>query len=1183
MEPPFNIGPYKIVEQVGIGGMGRVYRGFAEDGREVAVKTMHPHLAELEDFVRRFMEEAERLQRVSHPGVVRVYDYGRAKIESTDLPYIAMEFVHGRKLSEIVGESQTGTAEFTIDVPVVDGKVIVPQEGVVRLLRQMAYILQACDQVSIVHRDIKPDNIIITDPTWSVKLIDFGIAKDTAERHTLSQTGRVLGTPAYMSPEQCKGLKEIDIRTDIYSLGIVAYLCLTGRLPFVAETVHGYIQKHLEEAPPPIREVNSSVDENLALIVERMMAKEPENRHRGPDELIEDLMRYERNEPPVKVYDWETRTVYETKADMEAARKAARRKAKLRTVLRLAGIATAAGVVSILLAFIIASRLRSQNPTDINLAKPLLDKANKLLKTLPEAAAFWYERACEKVDTPTIRQLLKDALKAADAAPSLLMPPNTKHKELIGRLINRHWAPIKVVKIQRLPSEMDWENPKKLVDPLRSRYGVRYLLYCKLTPEGNGYRAVLRRFDLRTGAEIEYTGSRRRPDESVEDAVLSAVWTPKQRRIHWLLIEARAEPTRNRKINLYKQVLNIDPSIKEAREALRRVYIEVLREYIKNERYQDAVVWVEEALGFFKADPEVTKLREEIDKKLRHIWVEQQIKEAEKALETKDWARAIAKAEEILKERDDERAKRIMETAKTLRKVSDDITSGRLKTAQRRIDEARRFRSLVPKVYDSLKSELKNALERYQKVIEKIKEALKQKRPQDVSVLVEKARGLNLEDTTPDELLQKAQSLLAAYNNLLAKAKKAKMDRLYRDALSFIVKAAELRYEGPHTKLKEEIESLLKERRQKEKKIEVLFKKGDWANLVKLARKITSFYPVSAYPKHFTRLANYAELMLKIESALRRDDLKSALDTVKRIAKIGIHHKREKEIIRTVRLRALTEMPLVQKSVELGGGVVCVCGAAETPFLLVGFSNGKFLLLTADGTKKLVFDPPKAGLRPLSAAMSEDRIILLWSDGSIHIRRSDGSFISSKKISPPKWACYAMGKLAFYDGENICFWGGKNRKVFLAGARLLGHNRFLIVTDEKGRIQVVDPLKARVRTLKYRPQKKVVSCDAWDDRVAIGLSDGTVEIRRYDGSLIKRVKSLRWVANAIVFDRGGKSIFVLDKHRAVLLLRADTGDVVWKKRLDCWSPAEACVVGLNDALAVRGEAGEVFLFLPQIR
>ena len=106
---PFDIGLYRVVEQVGVGGMGRVYRGIAPDGKEVAIKTMHPHLAEQKEFVRRFMLEAERLQRVAHPGVVRVYEYGKAEVRGEEVPYIVMEFVHGRKLSDILDDIDTGT------------------------------------------------------------------------------------------------------------------------------------------------------------------------------------------------------------------------------------------------------------------------------------------------------------------------------------------------------------------------------------------------------------------------------------------------------------------------------------------------------------------------------------------------------------------------------------------------------------------------------------------------------------------------------------------------------------------------------------------------------------------------------------------------------------------------------------------------------------------------------------------------------------------------------------------------------------------------------------------------------------------------------------------------------------------------------------------------------------------
>ena len=638
-ELPFDIGRYRVVEQVGVGGMGRVYKGIAPDGKEVAIKTMHPHLSEQEEFVRRFMLEAERLQRVSHPGVVRVYEYGKAEIGGAEVPYIVMEFVRGRKLSDVLGDIDTGTGEFTLDVPAIDGKVVVPQDGVVRILRQMAYILQACDQVDVVHRDIKPDNIIITDPSWSVKLIDFGIAKDTAEQHTLSQTGQVLGTPAYMSPEQCKGAKEIDIRTDIYALGVVAYRCLTGRLPFEAETVAGYIKKHLEEPPTPIQQLNPNVDENLALIVERMMAKEPENRHQNPDELIEDLMRCERGERPVRIYDWETSTTYETKTEMEAARRLARRRARVRAALRFLALGVGIAAAAIVLAFVIAPHFVKPDttPQRLALAKPFLEKGNSLLKRLPEAAAFWYEKARQKADTPTIRQMLADSLKAADAAPLLLIRPDSRKKKLLSDLVRRYWTPITVAEPENLPGGLNWDDKEQVAAVLRGEHGIRYVLHCALTETPDGWRATLSRLDLRTGAELSYSGVRKTPERAVEDAFLASTVDEKRRKIHWLLVEAKSCQSRDRAMRLYRQVLALDKGVREAKEALHRLYIKVLQEYLRKKRFSDALMVAEEALEVLPNDHEVRRLKKEAERMQREEW----LKEASEALMRRDWATAI--------------------------------------------------------------------------------------------------------------------------------------------------------------------------------------------------------------------------------------------------------------------------------------------------------------------------------------------------------------------------------------------------------------------------------------------------------------------------------------------------------------------------------------------------------------
>jgi serine/threonine-protein kinase len=283
-------GRYKILSRLGSGGMGAVYK--AQDTVKnilVAIKVIHPHIAEIKQFIGRFHQEAKLLEKLAHPKVVRIYDSG--VIDGNH--YIAMEFVVGKSLTSMMNEraesTEGGILRFTP----------FPEEGVMRVLEQMARVLQEAAELGVIHRDIKPDNIVVTDiEKWDIKLLDFGIAKDTAELHTmLSQTGQVMGTPAYMSPEQCEG-RNLDIRSDLYSLGIMAYQCASGKLPFEGPTTMAYIKQHLFEQPQPLNKLNPDISAGLAGIIHKLLMKTPQERYQSPLDLLEDLNRVRRGEMP---------------------------------------------------------------------------------------------------------------------------------------------------------------------------------------------------------------------------------------------------------------------------------------------------------------------------------------------------------------------------------------------------------------------------------------------------------------------------------------------------------------------------------------------------------------------------------------------------------------------------------------------------------------------------------------------------------------------------------------------------------------------------------------------------------------------------------------------------------------------------------------------------------------------
>ncbi|MCX7934319.1 MAG: protein kinase, partial [Planctomycetota bacterium] len=254
---------YEVLELIGEGGMGAVYRARQISlEREVALKVLAPHLAKNQEFVRRFEREAKSIARVNHPNILQVYDVGVVD----DLHFIAMEFIRGHSLTDRL--RQHG---------------FLPWRECCEIIRQAALGLAAAARANIIHRDIKPDNLMITDD-GIVKVSDFGLAKETTSQE-LTQTGDLLGTPAYMSPEQCDGAP-LDCRTDIYSLGATFYRAVTGVLPFNAPTPVAMMYKHKHESLIPPRQYMPSLPAAVEAIICRMMAKKPEERCASHEEVV---------------------------------------------------------------------------------------------------------------------------------------------------------------------------------------------------------------------------------------------------------------------------------------------------------------------------------------------------------------------------------------------------------------------------------------------------------------------------------------------------------------------------------------------------------------------------------------------------------------------------------------------------------------------------------------------------------------------------------------------------------------------------------------------------------------------------------------------------------------------------------------------------------------------------------
>lgn len=259
-------GPYRIVEALGEGGMAAVYKAYQPGvDRYVAVKVLPRQLSNEEQFVKRFEQEAHLLANLQHPHILPVFDFG----ESEGYTYIVMPFIASGTLDDLLqGEP-------------------LPMADVQRIIGQVGDALDYAHAQGLVHRDIKPSNILL-DPRGNALLSDFGIAKLYEDTSQLTNTGGIIGTPAYMSPEQGQG-ETIDNRSDIYSLGVVLYQLVTGRVPFSAETPIAVIVKHIQDPLPPPRALNSNISPAVERIILKALAKEPQDRFATAGAMVSTL------------------------------------------------------------------------------------------------------------------------------------------------------------------------------------------------------------------------------------------------------------------------------------------------------------------------------------------------------------------------------------------------------------------------------------------------------------------------------------------------------------------------------------------------------------------------------------------------------------------------------------------------------------------------------------------------------------------------------------------------------------------------------------------------------------------------------------------------------------------------------------------------------------------------------
>ncbi|MBC8170664.1 MAG: protein kinase, partial [Anaerolineae bacterium] len=260
------LGPYEIREEVGRGGMATVYRAYQSNvDRDVAIKVIHGNIAGDSQAVQRFQREARLIARLEHPHILPVYDFDGAN----EPPYIVMRYLDGGTLKDVMQQGR------------------VPLNEVVYVMQQITSALDYAHRQGIVHRDVKPNNIMI-DRDGNAFVTDLGIARIASADHPgkqLTATGTIMGTPDYMSPEQALGEDDVDFRTDIYAVGAMLYHMLTGQLPYSSNSTMGMLMQHIQEAVPFALELNPDLPPDIDDVIHKAMAKKPTERYDSVAEM----------------------------------------------------------------------------------------------------------------------------------------------------------------------------------------------------------------------------------------------------------------------------------------------------------------------------------------------------------------------------------------------------------------------------------------------------------------------------------------------------------------------------------------------------------------------------------------------------------------------------------------------------------------------------------------------------------------------------------------------------------------------------------------------------------------------------------------------------------------------------------------------------------------------------------
>lgn len=264
LRPGDTVGPYQIIEERGSGGMATVYQAYHERlDRYVAIKVMHESLLQETNFMSRFEREAQIIANLEHANIVPVYDFS----EYQGKPYLVMKYVQGRTLEELLQEGP------------------LPLSEILRIMSAVADALTYAHEHGVLHRDIKPSNIVLDEKNVPY-ITDFGLARLIQQGSSSMSQGAMIGTPHYISPEQALGQGELDARTDIYSLGVVLYELVVGRVPFIGDTPFSIVHDHIYTPLPPPAAINPEVPPQVEEVLIRALAKDPDDRYATATEMV---------------------------------------------------------------------------------------------------------------------------------------------------------------------------------------------------------------------------------------------------------------------------------------------------------------------------------------------------------------------------------------------------------------------------------------------------------------------------------------------------------------------------------------------------------------------------------------------------------------------------------------------------------------------------------------------------------------------------------------------------------------------------------------------------------------------------------------------------------------------------------------------------------------------------------